>query len=289
VPVRIAVATCRVLPEPDHDQELLLAALRAEGADASMAAWDDDAVDWGAFDLCVIRSTWNYYHALDAFLAWATRVASVTRLCNSLEIVRWNAHKRYLRELAQAGAAVVPTRWLDRASSPDALDDAARGLGFPLVVKPAVSAASFGTLRLDDAAALEGARAHVAAMLARPSIDEIMVQPYQRSVEGWGERSLIWIDGALSHAIRKSPRFGGQAEQVSGVSVPIADDERAVAEAILRRVPSELLYARVDLARDADGQPRLMELELLEPSLFLAQHPPSLRALAGATVRRARG
>jgi glutathione synthase/RimK-type ligase-like ATP-grasp enzyme len=289
VPLRIAVATCRVLPEPDPDQELFLAALRDAGADAAMAAWDDERVDWGAFDLCVIRSTWNYYHALDAFLAWAARVTSVTRLCNSLEIVRWNAHKRYLRALADAGAAVVPTRWLDRASSPDALDEAARALGFPLVVKPAVSAASFGTLRLDDASALDAARAHVAALLGRPSIDEIMVQPYQRSVEGWGERSLIWIDGALSHAIRKSPRFGGQAEQVSGVSVPIADDERAVASEILRHVPSELLYARVDLARDAEGRPQLMELELLEPSLFLAQHPPALRALADATLRRARG
>lgn len=256
-----------------------------------MAAWDDEGVEWGAFDVCVIRSTWNYYHALDAFLAWAARVASVTRLWNSLEIVQWNAHKRYLRALSEAGAAVVSTRWLDRVSGAGALDDASRELGFPLVVKPAVSAASFGTIRVDDASALEAARAHVAAMLARPSIDEIMVQPYQRSVEGWGERSLIWIDGALSHAIRKSPRFGGQAEQVSGVSVPIADDERAAAEEILRLTPgapSELLYARVDLARDADGRPQLMELELLEPSLFLAQHPPSLRALAAATVRRAR-
>ncbi len=266
----------------------MLAALRDEGAEASMAAWDDDGVEWGDFDLCVIRSTWNYYHALDAFLAWAERVASLTRLCNPLATVQWNAHKRYLRALAEAGAPVVPTRWLDRASSPDALADAARAVGFPLVIKPAVSAASFGTVRLDDAAGLEGARTHVAAMLARPSIDEIMVQPYQRSVEGWGERSLVWIDGALSHAIRKSPRFGGQAEQVSGVSVPIAEDERAVAEEILRRAPTGLLYARVDLARDPEGRPRLMELELLEPSLFLAQHPPSLRALAAATVRRAR-
>lgn len=285
---RIAVATCLRLPEPDPDQEPLLEALRACDADARLAAWDDPSIDWGAFDACVIRSTWNYYHALDDFLAWAERVATRTRLWNPIEIVRWNAHKRYLRDLDARGAPVVPTRWLDRASPADALDEAARALGWPVVIKPAVSAASFGALRLDGEAGLAAARAHVAAQLARPGIDEVMVQPYLRSVDGFGERSLIFLDGALSHSVRKSPRFGGQHEQVSLQSVPIEDAERAAAEAILARVPHDLLYARVDLARDEAGAPRLMELELLEPSLFLLQHPPSLEALARGIVRRAR-
>lgn len=286
--VRIAVATCLRLPEPDPDQDPLLDALRAKGADATLAAWDDPAVDWGAFDGCVIRSTWNYYHALDGFLAWAERVAQVTRLWNPIEVVRWNAHKRYLRDLAARGARVVPTRWIARGAPPQALDEAVAALGYPVVIKPAVSAASFGTLRLDDARGLEAARAHVSAQLARPGIDEVMVQPYLRSVEAFGERSLIFLDGALSHSIRKSPRFGGEHEQVSTAAVPIEDAERAAAQAILACVPHDLLYARVDLARDEDGAPRLMELELLEPSLFLRQHPPALAALAGAVVRRAR-
>jgi glutathione synthase/RimK-type ligase-like ATP-grasp enzyme len=287
VSVRIAVATCARLPEPDPDQNLFLDALRGEGAHATLAAWDDPAVDWASFDACVIRSTWNYYHALDDFLAWAERVAKVTRLWNPIEIVRWNVHKRYLRDLEARGASVVPTRWIDRASPASALDETIAALGYPVVIKPAVSAASFGTLRLDDASQLDAARAHVAAQLARPGIDEVMVQPYLRSVEAFGERSLIFVDGALSHSIRKSPRFGGEHENVSPAAVPIEDEERAAAQAILARVPYELLYARVDLARGEDGAPRLMELELLEPSLFLRQHPPSLAALARGVVRRA--
>jgi glutathione synthase/RimK-type ligase-like ATP-grasp enzyme len=277
-----------VLPEPDPDQDLLLDALRAEGARAELAAWDDERVEWGAFDACVIRSTWDYYHALPSFLAWLERVSSATRLLNPLAIVRWNVHKRYLRDLAARGAPVVPTRWIDRSSSPDALDGAVRELGMPVVVKPAVSAASFGTIRLDDASAFDDARAHVASILDRPGVDEVMVQPYQRSVEGWGERSLVFIDGQLSHAVRKSPRFGGGQEQVS--PMPIADDERAAAHAILDAVPHDigaLLYARVDLARDEAGVPRLMELELVEPSLFLAQAPAALVMLARGVLRRA--
>jgi hypothetical protein len=113
----------------------------------------------------------------------------------------------------------------------------------------------------------------------------VLVQPYLDSVEGHGERALVWIDGELTHAVRKSPRFIGDAEQVSA-AVPIADEEAAVARAALAVAPTPLLYARIDVARDEHGAPRVMELELVEPSLFFAQGPAALARLVAALRRQ---
>ena len=108
-----------------------------------------------------------------------------------------------------------------------------------------------------------------------------MVQPYMRSVEEYGERSLIWIAGELTHAVRKSPRLGDAAEDVSE-ALTIAEDERALAEEIMGDIPEQLLYARIDLIRDDVGSPLLAELELVEPSLFLAQAPHALERFVAA-------
>jgi hypothetical protein len=144
-----------------------------------------------------------------------------------------------------------------------------------------VSAASFATIRLrrDE---LARAEEHV-----RTITGDVMVQPYVRSVEGHGERSIVWIDGAFTHALRKSPRYGGEQESVSA-ALPIADDERALATAALAAAPQPLLYARVDMARDAHDAPMIMELELVEPSLFLAQSPAALARFADAIASRLR-
>jgi hypothetical protein len=123
---------------------------------------------------------------------------------------------------------------------------------------------------------------HLAALTARGAA---LVQPYLRSVEEYGERSLVWIDGELTHAIRKQPRFAGDIERIQG-PLAIADDERAVAEAALAPVADQILYGRVDLARDDAGQPVVMELELVEPSLFFAQHPGAAARYAAALRRR---
>jgi glutathione synthase/RimK-type ligase-like ATP-grasp enzyme len=280
--MRVTLATCRELPEPDVDEPLLLGALRTRGVDAATMAWDDEGANFGAAEACVIRSTWNYFSDVERFLAWAARTAGVTRLWNPLSVVQWNAHKGYLRELAGRGIPVVPTRFIGRGAG-GGLEAAMDALGVDrVVVKPAVSAGSFATLKVSRGD-LERGEAHVREVAARC---DVMVQPYVESVEGYGERSLVWIDGELTHAIRKSPRFGGDDERVSGAQ-PIAPEERALAEKAVAAVPSRLLYARVDMARDADGAPMLMELELIEPSLFLRQSPAALDRLADAIAARA--
>jgi len=115
----------------------------------------------------------------------------------------------------------------------------------------------------------------------------VLVQRYAAAVETSGERALVWIDGALTHSVRKSPRFTGQEESVSGALEP-APDERALAERVLARFEGELLYGRVDVVRDEGGGLQVMELELLEPSLFLVQHPPALARFADALAERLR-
>jgi len=270
----VALATCRNIPEPDVDEPVLLAALSAAGVPARVLAWDDDAVDWGAPKLTVIRSTWNYYLRPGPFLAWALRRGA--RLVNSPETVRWNHHKRYLKDLEASGIPVVPTLWIERGVRPDELL-AATGWT-DVVAKPAVSAGSFRTFRLHGPP-FEG-----------PGLAELwdsgdaMVQPYVASIDAYGERSLVFIDGEITHAIRKSPRFHGGQERVS--DVPIADDERELARSVVRRAPGSPLYARVDMVRDAQGAPMVSELEVIEPSLFLGRSPAALARFVDAIARR---
>jgi hypothetical protein len=150
------------------------------------------------------------------------------------------------------------------------------------VIKPAISAGSFGTQKVDPSVLEEGQR-FLESMLEER---DMMIQPYVESVDHYGERALVSIDGELTHAVRKSPRFSTDAEQVSA-ALPIADDERALAMRILMGAARGALYGRVDLARDERGAPMVMELELIEPSLFLLQHPAALSRLARAILSRA--
>jgi hypothetical protein len=284
--MELRIATCRPLPEPDPDEEPLLAALAAEGVRARMAAWHDPAEAWDAPVPTVVRSTWDYLHRLEDFLAWIERAARAAPLWNPPALLRWNVHKFHLRELAAEGFPVVPTVFLERgADAPLGRVLAERGWE-DAVVKPAVSAASFATLRVraSDARELARGAAHLRALLDRR---DVLVQRYAPAVETSGERALVWIAGELTHAIQKHPRFAGGVERVSG-ALAIADDERALAERLLARFGSELLYGRVDVVRDGDGRVQLMELELLEPSLFLLQHPPALGRLAHALAERLR-
>jgi glutathione synthase/RimK-type ligase-like ATP-grasp enzyme len=271
----VALATCRNIPEPDVDEPLLVAALAEAQVPTRVLAWDDGNVDWDAPRVTVVRSTWNYYFRPDRFLAWSENRG--TRLVNSPDVIRWNHHKRYLKDLAASGLPVVPTLWVDRGAR---VEEGLAERGWKdIVIKPAVSAGSNRTSRLTGPPFDEAAIAELVAA------GDTMVQPYVASVDGYGERSLIYIDGEITHAIRKSPRLRGDAEQVSADTVPIAEDERALAERVLARAAGSSLYARIDLVRDDAGRPMVGELEMIEPSLFLRQSPVALARLVAAIGR----
>jgi len=285
--LRVGLGTCRVLPEPDVDQEPLLEALRAAGAEAELVAWDDaEATDPAGFDLCVLRSAWNYYEDPAGFLAWCERAAEQTALLNGVEVVRWNLHKGYLKQLEREGVRIVPTRMLERGRSAEAAALLEETGWEDVVIKPAISASSFSTRRFRAGERDEAA--HFLAGMAQER--DAMVQRYMASVETVGERALVWIADAFTHAIQKHPRFTGEDERVSDALAP-ADDERAFAEGVMEAIPTQLradlLYARVDIMREEDGAIALSELELIEPSLFLLQSPAALERFVGATLDRA--
>jgi hypothetical protein len=281
--MRVAIVTCKDPPEPDPDEALMLAALRGANLDATVLAWDDDnaLAAFGKQDLVVLRSTWNYFERVDAFIAWVAQIAATTTVLNPPQIVAWNAKKTYLAGLETRGIDIVPTEFVLRGESRDvAALFAARGWD-EVVIKPVVSAGSYRTERFS--------RGSVTA--AQVFLDRLveerdaMVQRWMPSVETYGERSLVWIDGEITHAIRKTPRFSCGVEQVSG-EVSIADDERAFAERAVTPFASELLYGRVDIVRDTEGVLRIMELELIEPSLFFRQSPRALARFVAAISRR---
>jgi hypothetical protein len=291
--VNVALVTCARLGALDPDDEPLAAALAARGARVEAPVWNDPAVAWGAFDLVCTRSTWDYHLDRDAFLGWLDRVAAASRLVHAPGVVRWNSHKGYLADLERRGAAVTPTRFFGAGERVDLRQVLAEQGWREGVLKPSVGLDSFGVVRIEPDA-VDRAQEHLETTLAGR---EVMLQPYLASVADHGERCLVVLDGHPSHAVRKNSAFlGGRHVGPEGRSVPIADDERAVAERVLaaardelatRGVDPVLRYARVDLARDASGAPLLMELELVEPTLFFTTAPGAAERFADALLRAA--
>ncbi len=277
----VALASCARLPEPDPDAQPLLAALAGAGIDAEVLAWDDPAADFSRARVTLLRSTWNYPRAHAAFVAWLEHTATVSRLWNPLPVVRFNLHKGYLLELERRGLPIVPTVLVPRGSTRSLPSILAEHGWDDVVIKPAISAASYRTLRARPAERDAGEAQLRALALA----GDVLVQRYLPSVEDHGERALVWVEGELTHAVRKSPRFAGESESVSE-RVEISRAERELALAAVRAVGSDLLYARIDATPGPSGAPVLMELELIEPSLFLRQDPRALeRLVAGVKLR----
>jgi glutathione synthase/RimK-type ligase-like ATP-grasp enzyme len=280
---RIAIATCASYDREMVDDELLAEALRERGCVALSAAWDDPGVDWGGFDLCLVRSTWDYHDKHREFLAWARRVEAAAGLRNPAEVIAWNIDKTYQRELAAAGVPTVPTVWVDRGADADLEEVLAHRGWDQAVVKPVVD---LGGRNLRRVRAGESSPA-LQLTLERSGA---MIQPFLPSLESAGELSLIYIDGDLTHAVRKRAApgdfrvqsiWGGTVERVEPGDQAVRLSGQALAQ--LEETP---LYARVDLVTDPDGALCLIELELIEPSLYLTQHPPAAAALAEATLLR---
>ncbi len=274
----LAIATCVPLPEPDPDAEPLADALDRAGVTYAFAGWNEGG--WPPARATLLRSTWDYPWRIADFRTWIDRVEAGGALWNDAATVRWNLHKRYLLDLEAAGLPVTPTE-LVRTGSTEPLDSILSRRGWEVaVVKPAVSAGSFRTLktRLGDPAG----EAHLRSLTAER---DVLVQRYLPSVEGYGERALVWIDGEVTHSVRKTPRFQGEDEAVSE-SMPITTAERSLADRAVAVVPGDLLYARVDVAPGPGGEPVIMELELIEPSLFFPQCPAALERFVAAIRRR---
>ncbi|MDH6193772.1 glutathione synthase/RimK-type ligase-like ATP-grasp enzyme [Mycobacterium frederiksbergense] len=267
---RIVLAGCPALPEGDGDDAGLVAALRHRGLHARWLSWDDPATLTA--DLVILRATWDYSDRVEEFLSWAR---AVPHLVNSAQIVEWNTDKRYLDDLDRMGVPVVPTGYFEvgeQVSVPAG----------EVVVKPAVGAGSAGAQRFVDASA---ALAHAAALQGQGRA--VLVQPYDPRIAD-GETALVFIRGEESHAFTKGPMLppAGQSPEFDETGTYATEtlspaqpaDEiwevgRLAVDAVLRLFDLELadlLYARVDVIGGPED-PRLLELELVEPSLGFRQ------------------
>jgi len=278
----VALITCVDLPEAAPDQIPLLKAFEAAGVQAKMLAWDDAGADVQAFDVCVLRSCWNYYLRPEAFLAWIDAVTAKTRLVNTAETVRWNLHKRYLERLEAADVPIIPTAFARRGERTDLRTVMQARDWHDVVVKPAVSAASFRTKRFRHNESEAGQRFLDDLLKER----DALVQRYMPTVESSGERALVWIDGALTHSVVKEPRFDSDVERVSEAHLVNSTDSALVQRA-LECIDGDIVYARIDVVDDARGNPMVSELELMEPSLFLRQNVAALDRFVTAIKRLA--
>jgi hypothetical protein len=280
----IALATSSKHPDLAADERLLLQPLAELSLDAEPAIWDDPTRNWSSFDAVVLRCCWDYHLKIEAFLRWITQLErSTIPLWNSAPRVRWNANKSYLRDLDAQGIPIVPTLWAE-AGEPVRLGQRLRELGWTkAVIKPRVSATAYRThlITPDD------------AELVQTLFDElrsgpgVMVQKFMDNIIAQGEWSLIFFGGEFSHAVLKTPRAGEfRVQNDFGGSERPSDPPVQVLQAATRivRIVEPTLYARVDGVVD-DGQFRLMELELIEPVLFLAAHSKAPAAFARAIAQ----
>jgi glutathione synthase/RimK-type ligase-like ATP-grasp enzyme len=246
------------------DDELAVEPLASLGWHVETVSWRDRGVDWSRFDLVVIRTTWDYQKYPDEFIATLERIDTATRLENSLDVVGWNLDKRYLRELYSRGVRIVPTIWdgvYDKSSFDQWLAELETD---EVIIKPTVSATAQNTFRLkhfDEEL--------TAIFEQRPFI----VQPFLRTVIDEGEYSLFFFNSELSHTILKTPKPGDfrVQEEHGGLITETQPSEKLLdaARKVIRAIDQGLLYARVDLVRDHDDEFAVMELELIEPALYL--------------------
>lgn len=269
--------------DPEHiDDHLALAPLAEHGVHIETISWQDTTVAWADYDAVVVRSTWDYHAQDDAFFDALAHIDQQTALLNPLSVMQWNRRKTYLRDLAGAGLPVVDSVF-GEALTPLKLDVmAARFADEQWIIKPIVGASSHGVFRLSgspDAGTRE-------AMLARFKKDGYLAQPFVPSVLDPGEFSVFFFGGHYSHTICKTPKKGDfrVQEDYGGHIVAVEPDEALLrtAREVHAHAAAECLYSRVDLVSIGPDAYAVMEVELIEPSLYLRICPDAARNFAQA-------
>ncbi len=245
--------------------------------------WRQSDRSWSDFDLVVIRSPWDYFNHLTEFVEVLEQIdASEAELANPLEVVRWNMEKTYLRELAERGVVVVPTLWLQELAVNDVSNAFEQFAVQEIVIKPTVGAGASDTFRIRSDNSAGSIEAALRAFRKRP----VMVQPFLKSIIERGEFSLFYFGGEFSHAISKRPAAGDfRVQEEHGGIIELCRADRAMldaAESLLEAIDTELLYARVDFVYLASGEMAVIEIELIEPSLYFGydEHSPVRYAAA---------
>jgi glutathione synthase/RimK-type ligase-like ATP-grasp enzyme len=279
----IVLATAADQPEITASDRLYAAALQRHGFAVVGAPWDGPRAAFDGAAAVVIRSTWDYYRASDAFRDWTEVMATASRLFNPIGLARWNLRKDYIAKLAAASVRVPQTHFV--ACEVDAIDKVFGDTGWSrAVVKPLTGASGYSV----ELVTREGVARSVSRLAAEARAGGVLVQEFLPEIAD-GELSLIYFDGIFSHAVRKRPPHGEfRVNSRFGTTRSAELPSRAVTEqgaAVLRTLPEVPLYARVDgIVRD--GALIVIEIEVLEPALFMEFDPSSAERFAEATLRR---
>jgi glutathione synthase/RimK-type ligase-like ATP-grasp enzyme len=286
--MRIALATYRALPQLSEDDRLAAKELRAQGVMAESAVWDSPLVDWGHYDAVVVRSTWDYHLRRAEFERWLAQLDTAGAVVfNPTSLIRWNIDKHYLGDLASRGVRVAETMFLERGES--TLGELVAQLPWAdVVIKPTVSASGYETRRITAPTAA----AHAEWFSLIHARGDLMIQPFFDEVVAHGEWSLVFFAGQYSHAVRKVAAPGEFKVQHEHGGTLSAEQPRGAlveqAEGVTTLLPEGWLYARID-GFEREGELIVSEVELIEPSLFLRQHPSAPRRFAAAIRHAAAG
>ena len=283
--LKLALATATKFATLVPDDRLLVDALAHRKISANGAVWNDPAVRWSDYDAVVIRSCWDYHLHPSSFIRWLRYLEHMqVPLWNPTPILQWNLHKTYLRDLQAQGVAIPPTCWLKRSCTAELATILTEQGWKKAVIKPAISATAYQTWRTTH----EQARQDQSRFATLLQYSDVLVQQFMDPVVTYGEWSFVFFHKQYSHAVLKKAQagdfrvqddFGGTVEVVSPGLALIEQ-----AQQIVHCIKGPLLFARVD-GIELDGRLILMELELLEPFLFLESDPHAVERFARAIVR----
>jgi hypothetical protein len=280
----IALVTYRDLPHLTSEDQLVCSFLQTLGVQTHAVVWDAPDVAWDTYQAVVVRSCWDYHVHPSRFITWLRHLERLQiPLWNPAPILQWNLHKTYLRDLQTQGVAIPPTCWLTRGCTAELATIFADHGWKEAVIKPAISATAYNTWRTTR----EQGRQNQSRFAALLQDSDLLVQQFMDPVVTYGEWSFVFFQKQYSHGVLKKAKpgdfrvqddFGGTVEVVSPGMALIEQ-----AQQIINCIKGPLLFARVD-GIERDGQLVLMELELIEPFLFLTSNPHAVERFARAIL-----
>ena len=266
------------------DDYYLQQALTARGISSIRLDWADPTVDWSAFKCLVFRTTWDYYNRATEFSAWLDKVAQQTKLCNPLDIIRWNMDKHYLADLEKQGIPIVPSVFLEAGCGTLFLDVMKDRGWHEAVIKPCIAGGARLTYRLNAGNAVE-IQESLSEWLTQ---EAFILQPFMQQILEEGEDTLMVMNGVYTHAIKKRAKQGDfRVQDDYGGSVHHLDpkpEQIKLAEDAMAACGQKLAYGRVDMVQDESGRWCIMELEVIEPELWIRYHPESAQPFADGIV-----
>ena len=293
----IAILRCEKLPSfitwdvPNLDElfeedNLLTRGFEAQGFQASPVIWSDPNIDWNQFDIALIRSTWDYLDASEHFLNVLSKIESSScKLFNPLSAVRWNMDKHYLMDLEKQGISIIPTSIASHVELATLHKRFVENQWHTVILKPAIGLAASNTYRVP----LHALENTLTKIRAGQPFSEYLIQPFIENIITEGEWSFIYFNGQLSHVLLKKPAPNDYRVQgiYGGTIQPFEPRPRDLLQAalVLDRLPSDILYARLDFVR-FNGQLSVMEVELIEPIFSFNLVPESIMHLVNATKIR---